>query len=353
MSENRKNISMDAMEEPEESQNGYSTNKFDTKNYLNVKLEKGENVKKIKIRCLPVDKDSTSPFQTIYQHSIKVPKELKEISPNTDYKSYICIKKTEDINHEKFGNKCPYCELYKEAYDKYVKANEEGNSKDAEYWKTIYKAARPSEGCIIRCIERGHEDEGTKFWKFGIRSDGLDPKHLIKSLYATRKQESIDEAMEEYGVKKPEELPDDFVPENILDLYNGKDLEVTISRVKDKSGNYTDKTAISITDYGKNKSISQDPEQIEAWITDEKRWQDVFSVKPYEYLSLIIDGEIPFYDKNAKKWVSKFKKTEETKEEKKTETESVDEKIREAEEKMKTISQEPTKVDENPEDLPF
>lgn len=363
MAENRKNISPEAMEEEENTSQNYSqnVNKFDEKNYLNIKLAKGENSKELKIRLLPVDKDSTSPFQEVHMHSVKV---SKEISPNSEWKTYMCIKKTKDIDHERFGDKCPFCELNHEAYVKYEDAMKEAEKiidpvakkakeTEAERWKTVSKSARSNEGCIIRCIERGHEDEGPKFWKFSLRSDELDPKHLIKSLYATRKQESIEEAMEEYGVDRKEDLPENFIPENILDVETGKDLKVTISRVFDKNKNPTDKTSISITDYGKNKPLSPDPEQMDVWINDEKRWNDVFSVKPYEYLSLIIDGEVPFYDRLTGKWVSKIAKKETDKKEQEKAEETAEEKIKAAEAKMKAMAEEAQPIEDSPEDLPF
>ena len=41
------------------------------------------------------------------------------------------------------------------------------------------------------------------------------------------------------------------------------------------------------------------------WIYDEKKWQDVFSTKPYEYLSLISQMKTPWYDREKGKWVDK------------------------------------------------
>jgi hypothetical protein len=42
-----------------------------------------------------------------------------------------------------------------------------------------------------------------------------------------------------------------------------------------------------------------------AWVNDSKKWSDVFAVKPYDYLKIILDGQIPFYDKNMQRWVTK------------------------------------------------
>ena len=38
------------------------------------------------------------------------------------------------------------------------------------------------------------------------------------------------------------------------------------------------------------------------WVNDEKKWSDVFVAKPYDYLSLIIDKKVPFYDKANGVW---------------------------------------------------
>jgi hypothetical protein len=83
---------------------------------------------------------------------------------------------------------------------------------------------------------------------------------------------------------------------NILDIYNGRDLNVTITE-----GN----AAPQILDASLSTPLSKDEEQMKKWIYDEKKWQDVFSTKPYEYLSLISQMKIPWYDREQDKWVDK------------------------------------------------
>ena len=283
MSKERNNIDANAFE-AEERPKTKST--FDEKNYLNVKLGPKEDSKQLIFRLLPVEKGTGNPFKIIHMHTIKVP---ETISKN-GWQSYVCLKKTEDIDHEHFGTACPFCEMNKTAWENrkkelelYEKAKEEKNEYDMKYheaeaerWKGIAQANRDGEVCIVRGIERGHEEDGPKFWKSNVRSDGMDPMHDIKKLYATRKKESMDEAMmENKGV-----LPDDFVPYNLLDLYNGKDLQITINAVYDKEGKRTKKSTISIMDYGRNKPLSIDEDQIDEWCNDEKVWSDVFTVKP-------------------------------------------------------------------------
>lgn len=319
------NITNDVMEDEEQGSKRKNQTTFNEKNYLNVKLRKNEDSKELRIRLLPIDKETGSPFKTIHMHTIAVPKEISE----NGWKSYVCLKHTDDIDHDAYGNDCPFCEMNHIAFEKMKKAEEEDDKVGVERWKKISLANKVSEVCVVRCIERGAEDDGPKFWKFNVRSDGQDPKNLIKKLWKARKQESIDDAKAD----NDGELPEDFEPENILDLETGRDLKVTINAVYDKEGKRTNKTSISIVDYGKNRPLSKDDELAEEWINDEKKWSDVFTVKPYEYLSIILDGEIPFFSKSENKWVSKGRaRDEEVKKQAKAENEA-SEKINKAKEK--------------------
>lgn len=308
MSRGNYNIDANAFEGEEKRQPKSS---FDEKNYLNVKLGPKEDSKQLVIRLLPVEKGTGNPFKIIHMHTIKVPEAISK----SGWKSYVCLNKTDDIDHEHYGTACPFCEMAQDAWSHYREEKklmeeaqknhdeEQKNYHEGEMnrWKEIAKANTESEVCILRVIERGAEADGPKFWKFNVRTDGKDPMHFIKDLYALRKKESIDEAkMDNGGV-----LPDDFEPTNILDLYEGKDLQITVSAVYDKEGKRTKKTSISVMDYGRFKPLSQDESQIDAWCEDEKVWSDVFVVKPYEYLSIVLDGEVPYYDKANNKWVTR------------------------------------------------
>lgn len=282
------NITMEAMENEFNSYSVPQTktreNVFDEKNYLNVRLSDNEDTKDLKIRLLPIDSNSQTPFKNIHIHTIKVSKDIS----NNPWKSYICIEKTEGIDREKYGHKCPFCELNREAYKNFTEAKDEITR---ERWKKISLDNIAKESCIVRCIERGAEEDGPKFWKFNIRKDKTDPKGQIMELYKTRKQESIEEG---------------DVEENILDLRTGKDLKVTISQATDgKTG--MNRTSVKVVDYGKNKPITTDEGQLAAWVNDPKKWHDVFAIKPYDYLKIILDGDVPYYDKNVNKWVSRQK----------------------------------------------
>lgn len=279
------NITMEAMD------NEFSSNivtpksketTFDEKNYLNIRLADGQRTKELKIRLLPIDGNSQTPFKKIHVHTIKV---SKEISPS-GWKSYICLEKTEGIDTDKYGNKCPFCELNREAYKYFT---EETDPVAKERWKKISLDNIPKEACIVRCIERGFESDGPKFWKFNTRKDKTDPKGQIMELYKTRLEESREEGLGE---------------ENILDIHTGKDLKVVISLAADnKVGE--NRTSVKVLDCGKNKPLSLDNDELNAWVNDSKKWSDVFAVKPYDYLKIILDGQVPFYDKNMQRWVTK------------------------------------------------
>lgn len=318
----RPNITIDGMDRTVRGNSNEQTRKFGTvyseKNYINVNLEKGETEKVIKIRLLPIDKNSDTPFKLIKMHTAKVPKEISSFG----YKGYVCLKRNEDINHEVYGDKCPFCE----ERNKYYKLKTEAQTKeDKEMYEQLYKSMAAKDVCIIRCIERGHEEDGPKFWKFNVRQDKADPYNKILKLYQSRLEESIEDG-------------DD--PLNILDLYEGKDLKITITgEGKDRS--------YDIVDYGKVKPLAETDEEIDKLVNDEKVWTDVFGVKPYEYLKILLDGEVPFFKKSKKKWVVKGSEDDDERE---ADNVSASE-IKDAE--MKILSQASDAEEDDKEDLPF
>ena len=288
---NSANITMEAMDCEINTVSTSFKNKekvFDEKNYLNIRLSDNQTSKELKFRLLPIDGESNTPFKKIHVHTVKVP---KEVSPS-GWKSYICIEKTEGIDRNIYGSKCPFCEMNREAYKKFSEATEPTIK---ERWKKISLDNIPKEACIVRGIERGAEEDGPKFWKFNIRKDKTDPKGQIMELYKTRLEESREEGLGD---------------ENILDINTGKDLKITISLASDNNQG-ENRTSVKIVDYGKNKPLSTDVNQMLEWLNDSKKWSDVFTIKPYDYLSVILEGEIPFFDKTMNKWVKKMDKIKE------------------------------------------
>lgn len=272
------NITPDSivMDNPQEERPVKKSN-FDVKNYLNVKLKNGEAEKTLTIRLLPMDLKTGNPFQKVYVHNVRVPKEL--VNPgDSPYKSYICLSKNTDINHDKFGHNCPYCELNRAAYLESTKTNDPVAKKELQKVSTDSLA---KEAIICRCIERGKEDEGVKFWKFNVRFDKTDPYNQILNLYKMRKENA-----EKKGKT-----------ENILDIYNGKDLNVTITA--------EGTSAPTIIDDSDRSPLSDNEELMKEWIYDKKTWQDVFTCKPYDYLNLVAQMKVPWFDRTQNMWIDK------------------------------------------------
>lgn len=259
---------------------------FDGKNYLNTKLGPNEAQREIIIRILPVSSKNGDIFLPLLTHQgLRVNSKLSK----SGYKNYICLNDSHIKEHDERG--CPICRLSKELFDKVnslPKDNDEQISEgDKSMKKTLLKTAysyRPKISYIVRVIERGKEDEGVKFWKFNERSDGMGVYDKLMNLYRQRKAEGEMAGIQNYS---------------IFDLVNGKDIKITLSHIPN-----TTKTAMDIIDCGFNTPLSRDINQANAWICDEKTWEDVYAVKDYDYLDIVANGNIPVYDENQKKWVS-------------------------------------------------
>lgn len=252
---------------------------FDKRNYLDFSIPEGKKMREITIRLLPVVIDDNKPhqyFQIVHLHNIPVHKDL---NPNkSGKKAYMCLNvKNIGIDHEKYGTKCPICEAQQDLWKMWH--DETDNAKKKEILKSINQL-EIREYCILRCIERGKEDEGPKFWRIPLRQDKTDAYHKITLLAKQRNEES-----KEAGGNL-----------NIFCPYNGRDLTITFTE-----GN----GAPTIIDKGVSTPVTKDEKLLCDWYYDPKKWSDVFSTKPYEYLKIAYDGNIPWFDKANNKWVTK------------------------------------------------
>ena len=278
------NVNFETLAQIEQNAQGSKENKhtkaFDPKNYLDTRLKKGEKKKEIKIRLLPnPDQPGYSPFIKVHTHTLsKLPKEISE----SGYKSYICLEKT-NIDHDKFGKKCPFCEMNRQAYQDAEKETDVSKKKQLQ---TLSLSNLARETVIMRVIERGKEEEGPKFWKVNVSRRGDDAYSLIKNLAERLYREALEDGDEE----------------NIYDSFKGRDIVLTISGSDNEKDN---KTTTTVTQARSQSPISHDENLMKEWINDSKKWDDVFVVKPYEYLSIISTGEIPWYDRESGKWVPK------------------------------------------------
>ena len=248
---------------------------FDTKNYLQARLGPTEQTKVLTIRLLPFSPDGGTPFKKVRMHTVKV---NKEVSPS-GWKTFVCPIHN-DVDGKKMGDRCPFCELSTHAMN--LKRQSEDEVMRKKYGDVEFQN-RARDMWIVRCIERGHEEDGVKFWLFGDskKKDGVYDK--IYNLTQQRKKES------------------DY---NILDLDTGKDLVVTLSK------NSNNQTTVQIIDAGVPSPLTNDYEKGKSWIEDGKKWYDVYTVKPYEYMDIISAGGVPYYNKETGKYYDKSQQQE-------------------------------------------
>lgn len=277
------NVNFDELVQIEQNQyvkKEQKTSNFDAKNYLDTRLKKGELKKEIKIRLLPnPNEPGFSPFIKVQTHTLS---KLPEAISKSGFKSYICLENS-NVDTEKFGKKCPFCELRRTAYNESVKETDPAKKKSLQ---ELSINNIPRETVIMRVIERGKENEGPKFWKVNISRRGDDAYSLIKNLAERLHKEGLENGVEE----------------NLYDSFKGRDIILTISGSDNAKDN---KTTITVTQALSQSPISKDEALMSSWIYDDKKWNDVFAVKPYEYLSIISKGEIPWFDRETGKWVSK------------------------------------------------
>lgn len=252
---------------------------FDPKNYLDTRLGDNETSKTLTIRLLPISKEGGIPFEKVHMHTIKV---SKEIAPS-GWKTFVCPV------HNHMGDKCPFCIVAEEARKMRFSVRSE---QEKQKYKEIENGNRAREMWVARCIERNHEEDGVKFWLMSGAKDG--PYAKIMNVWKTR----MDKAKAKGQIN------------NIFDLNNGKDLDITISRSSDG------KNVISIVDSDEKTPLTEDFDLGVKWIEDTKKWSDVYRVKPYEYMEVIVNGGVPVYSKEQGKYIDRDeskKEAEETK----------------------------------------
>ena len=158
--------------------------------------------------------------------------------------------------------------------------------------------------------------------------DKQDPYHSIINLYNQRKKEGI---------------------ENILDIYNGYDLTITF-----KNGDPTPPP--QIIDVKNPSPLSADADEMKRWIYDSKRWQDVFTPKSYDFLSLVSEMRVPWFDKTKNQWVDKEEYDKEHKDNAKAEENKIaeaDRKVREEPVIDEKLSKMIVADTDDGDDLPF
>ena len=228
-----------------------STSKFTQeermKKYFAAILKDNEKQGQRTIRILPTT-DGSSPFKEVWFHEI-----------NVDGKWQKFYDPGKNDNERSPLN---------EVYDELMSTGRESDKQLA----TQYKARK---FYIVKVIDRDHEEDGVKFWRF---------KHNYK-------QEGILDKI----------IPIWKAKGDVTDSDNGRDLILELTKAKTPKG--ATYTVIQTVMYDDPTPTHEDAEQSSAWINDELTWEDVYSKKPVEYLESIARGETPRWDTDAGKYI--------------------------------------------------
>jgi len=226
---------------------------FDLKNYFTTWIPDGVDSATKEIRILPTQ-DGSTPFVEIYAHKIKVDGESK---------TFACLK------HER-NLPCPFCE-----------AREALLATGKESDKELAKKYNARLMYVVKIIDRNAEDEGVKFWRIPHDYTKKGAFDMIHGIGVTLKNNK-----------------------DITNAKTGRDLALVIGR---NQNHFPIVSTITAQD---STPLSEDSEKVTLWLGDTRTWEDVYAVKPYEFLEIIVKGGVPVWDKDEKKFVDKASKTD-------------------------------------------
>ena len=218
---------------------------YDLKNYFSTFLKEGVKTGSKTIRILPAA-DGGTPFKEIFIHSKQV---------NGKWKKFACLKGN-------FDKDCPFCEARQALLS---------SGKDGQ--KELAKQFGSRKMYVLRVIDRDHEEDGVKFWRF-------NHDYTSQGIY-----DKIISIMRQNG--------------NITDPEVGRDLVIDIAR------DHKNNCVVSGVVHCDKSPTLENKEQLKNLIEDSRTWEDVYSVKDYEYLDLVVKGFEPAWDKVNKQWVDK------------------------------------------------
>jgi hypothetical protein len=217
------------------------------KKYFTTILPKGVKTQEKRIRILPT-KDGSSPFIEVKFHEIQVDgKWVKLYDPAQE------------------GGRSPLNEVAEGLVMS-------GDPSDKE----LARQYRSKKFYIVKVIDRENEQDGVKFWRFKHNTKGEGVLDKIVPIWRNKG--------------------------DITDSEKGRDLILTLSLTK--SGNGKEYTSISSIIPEDSGPLSTDAELSKEWLEDDLVWTDVYSKKPFEYLEMVANGEVPKWDSDSKKWVS-------------------------------------------------
>ena len=217
------------------------------KKYFTTVLPPKSKGEERRIRILPT-KDGSSPFVEVFFHEVQVDgKWVKLYDPKQE------------------GKRSPLHEVYEGLMMTGVEADKE-----------LARQYRSRKFYIVKVIDRDHEQDGVKFWRF---------KHN------TKQEGVLDKIFPIFRNKG-----------DITDSEKGRDLILSLTLTK--SGTGKEYTVINSVIPDDATPLNENPDVAKQWLEDELVWSDVYSKKGEEYLEMVAKGEVPRWDSDAKKWVS-------------------------------------------------
>lgn len=219
---------------------------YDLKNYFNTYIPDGVKSATKQIRILPVANGGT-PFVEFKGHKVQI---------EGEWKTFACLQ------HEK-GEACPFCDARQLLLST-------GNPTDKEHAKKFNTKLM----YIVKVIDRENEGDGVKFWRFNhdYTKNGVYDK-IIGVLNAIKK--------------------------DVTDSETGRDLLLTINR---DQNNRPVVSAVASLD---PSPLTTDKEAASVWLADVRTWEDVYAVRNYEYLEIIVKGGVPVWSKDTNSFVDK------------------------------------------------
>ena len=210
------------------------------KKYFALILDEKSNSGTRRIRILPTI-DGSSPFKEAWYHEIQV---------GGKWQKFYDPGKNDN-------ERSPLNEVYEELM-----------STGKESDKELAKQYKSRKFYIVKVIDRDHEEDGVKFWRF---------KHNYKN----------------------EGILDKIIPiwrnkGDITDPEKGRDLIIELSKQKTPKG--AAYTTVSTIMYEDAAPIHEDMKVLKGWVENEMTWLDVYSKKPVEYLESIARGEVTRWD---------------------------------------------------------
>jgi len=224
------------------------------KRYFTTVLPKGSKGEERRIRILPT-KDGSSPFVEVKFHEVQVDgKWVKLYDPAQE------------------GKRSPLNEVCEGLMMSGVDSDKE-----------LARNYRSRKFYIVKVIDRDHESDGVKFWRFkhNHKGDGV-----------------IDKIFPIFRNKGDVTNPD-----------NGRDLILSLTLTK--AGTGKEYTVINSVLNDDPSVLHTDADVAKTWLDDELTWSDVYSRKSEDYLEMVARGEVPRWDTASSKWVSNLT-TEET-----------------------------------------